>query len=49
MKLREHANQIIQASLRAVQPDHAVQMALKNVDLKGHLYLVAVGKAAWQM
>ena len=49
MKLREDANQIIQASLRAVQPDHAVQMALKNVDLKGNLYLVAVGKAAWQM
>lgn len=49
MKLREDANQIIQASLRAVQPDQAVQAALKQADLSGNLYLAAVGKAAWQM
>ncbi|MEH2956458.1 glycerate kinase [Candidatus Merdisoma sp. JLR.KK006] len=49
MKLREDANKIIEASLRAAQPDRAVQIALKNADLSGNLYLAAVGKAAWQM
>lgn len=49
MNLREDADQIIRASLRAVQPDRAVQAALKNANLSGNLYLVAAGKAAWQM
>lgn len=48
--LRQDAEQIISASLRAMFPDEAVRRAL--VDFrpgKGKILLVAVGKAAWQM
>ena len=48
--LRKDAEQIIQASLRAVQPDAAVRRALENYDSRGgRTVLVAAGKAAWQM
>ncbi len=50
MSLREDANIIIQESIQAVLPDAAVQRALKDkVFDKGRLYVVATGKAAWQM
>ena len=50
MSLREHANQIIQASLHSALPDQAVKEALKSADFgDGKLILVAAGKAAWQM
>ncbi|MBQ6797712.1 MAG: glycerate kinase [Oscillospiraceae bacterium] len=49
MMLRNHADQIIRDVLRAAQPDTAVQTALQNAELSGSLYLVAAGKAAWQM
>lgn len=48
-RLREDANKIISASIKAVLPDEAVQNALKSLSLKGDVYLLAVGKAAWQM
>ena len=48
--LRQDAEQIIQQSIRAVQPDAAVRRALEGQDFgPGRLVLVAAGKAAWQM
>ena len=47
--MRQEADQIISAAIRAVQPDSAVQRALATADLKGKVYMVATGKAAWQM
>ncbi len=50
MQLREDANKIIRASIQAVLPDEAVSKALKMAHFgNGRLYLVAAGKAAWQM
>lgn len=50
MKLREEADRIIQESIQKVLPDEAVYTALKNrVFGKGKIYVVAAGKAAWQM
>ncbi|MHC1786934.1 MAG: glycerate kinase [Christensenellales bacterium] len=51
MILRQDANTIIQAALKAAQPDTAVQEALLDIELdeRGRLILVALGKAAWQM
>jgi hydroxypyruvate reductase len=50
MKLREDAEQIIRESLREVLPDEAVVQALKDKKFgNGDLYIVAAGKAAWQM
>lgn len=50
MTLREDANYIIKASIEAVLPDEAVTRALQSKPFnKGKVYLVAVGKAAWQM
>lgn len=50
MTLREEANQIIQKSIQAVLPDEAVAKALQGRILgPGKIYLVAVGKAGWQM
>ena len=47
--LREHADTIVNASIRAVQPDKAVTRALQDKEFPGRVYLVAAGKAAWQM
>ena len=48
--LRQDADQIISASLKAVQPDSAVRRALEQFRPgPGRTLLVAVGKAAWQM
>lgn len=50
MTLREDAEQIIGESIRAVLPDEAVRKALTGRKFgKGKLYMVAVGKAGWQM
>ena len=49
-KLRQDAEHIARGAVAAVMPDNAVQRALKNISfLGGNIYLVAVGKAAWQM
>ena len=48
--LRRDADEIINASLAAVQPDAAVQRTLQDFcPGDGKTLLVAVGKAAWQM
>lgn len=50
MSLREDANIIIAEAIRKVLPDEAVAQALKGKDFGcGKLYVVAAGKAAWQM
>ncbi|MDR2650353.1 MAG: glycerate kinase [Clostridiales bacterium] len=51
MSIYEDAFSIIQSALQAVQPDAAVQRALKRfvVPENGRVVVVAVGKAAWQM
>ena len=48
--LRQDANEIISASLKAVLPDEAVRRALADFHPGGgRTLLVAAGKAAWQM
>ena len=47
--LRTHAEKIVTAAIRAVQPDSAVQRALAGQCFPGRVILVAAGKAAWQM
>ena len=47
--LRQRAETIISASIRAVQPDDAVRRALDGQHFPGRILLVAAGKAAWQM
>ncbi len=48
-KLRAHANQIVSKAISYVLPDEAVQRALQDKEFPGRVYLVAAGKAAWQM
>ena len=47
--LRNDAEQIWTRAIRAVLPDEAVRRALAGADFPGRVFLVAVGKAAWQM
>lgn len=47
--MRTHADAIVKASIRAVQPDEAVGRALQGQEFPGRVVLVAAGKAAWQM
>ena len=47
--LRSHAETIVAASIRAVQPDEAVSRALAGQNFPGRVVLVSAGKAAWQM
>ena len=49
MSLREDADKITQAAIQASLPDAAVAQALQTHHLQGNLYVIAVGKAAWQM
>lgn len=50
MTLREEADQIIQQAIGAVLPDEAVEKALQGRDFgPGRIYMVAAGKAGWQM
>ena len=48
-QLRSHADLIVKEAIAAVQPDAAVQRALKGMTFPGRVLLVAAGKAAWQM
>lgn len=48
-KLRSEAQQIIEYAIGRSLPDRAVTDALKKMNLSGNIYLVAIGKAAWQM
>ena len=50
MTLREDADFIIKEAIRHVLPDEAVRKALEGKAFgQGRWYLVAAGKAAWQM
>lgn len=50
MILKNDAERIIDASIKAALPDTAVQKALDGFDFAGKkLHIVAIGKAAWQM
>lgn len=50
MTLREEADIIIKEALKKVMPDEAVKSALENKKFDtGKLYVVAAGKAGWQM
>lgn len=49
IQLRKDAEWIARNAIDAVKPDEAVRRALKQVTLTDSVYLVAVGKAAWQM
>ena len=47
--MRCHAEAIIQKTLAYVLPDRAVQEALERLNLRGKVFVLAVGKAAWVM
>lgn len=50
MKLRDDIDQIVKESIKKVLPDEAVRQALeKKVFDVGNIYIVAAGKAAWEM
>lgn len=48
-ELRVEAEEIVRAAIMAMKPDHAVQRAMSHMEFSGKVYIVAVGKAAWQM
>ena len=47
--LRKDAETIARAAVDAVKPDAAVRRAVEAMTFSGRVYLVAAGKAAWQM
>ena len=47
--LRANAETIIRSAIDAAKPDAAVRRALENITFPGRVFLVAAGKAAWQM
>ena len=50
MTLRQDAYHIIEKAIQSVLPDEAVKKALSQHEFSnGKLYVVAAGKAAWQM
>jgi len=51
MSIHQDAKQIMDAALKAAQPDSAVQTALNTLSIErtGRLLVIALGKAAWQM
>ncbi len=48
-ELYQDAQQIIAHAIRQVLPDVAVKKALSDKKYPHNVYLIAVGKAAWQM
>ncbi len=47
--LRRDAEAIVRAAIASVLPDKAVERALEGLEFPGRIFLVAAGKAAWQM
>ena len=47
--LRRDAEDIVRHAIAAVLPDRAVERALAGMAFPGRVYVVAAGKAAWQM
>ena len=48
-QLRRDAEAIVRSAVAAVLPDRAVERALQGIEFPGRVFLVAAGKAAWQM
>ena len=48
-KLRRDAEHVVRAAITSVLPDRAVERALAGMHFPGRVFLVAAGKAAWQM
>ena len=48
-ELYQEALQITDSAIQAVKPDAAVKRALSGMPHSGRIFLVAAGKAAWQM
>lgn len=48
-ELRKDAEAVARGAISAICPDDAVRRALQSITLIGNIYVVAVGKAAWQM
>ena len=48
-QLRRDAEGIVRAAIGSVLPDRAVERALEGMEFPGRIFLVAAGKAAWQM
>ena len=48
-RLRKDAEQIVRRAIESVKPDEAVRRALAGMAFPGRVFLVAAGKAAWQM
>ena len=49
VSLRQNAEQIARRAIDSVKPDEAVRRALSDISFPGRVFLVAAGKAAWQM
>ena len=49
VSLRQNAEQIARRGIDSVKPDAAVRRALSDITFPGRVFLVAAGKAAWQM
>ena len=47
--LRKDAEAVVRAAIASVLPDRAVERALEGMKFPGRIFLVAAGKAAWQM
>ena len=47
--LHAAGERIVRRSIAAVLPDEAVHRALDGIHFPGRVFLVAIGKAAWQM
>lgn len=47
--MRRDAQCIIEGSIADVMPDRAVEEKLEAMDLKGKVFVIAIGKAAWGM
>ena len=47
-ELRADAEKIVRAAIASVMPDEAVHRALTGLVFPGRVFLVSVGKAAWQ-
>ncbi len=48
-ELRMDAEAIVRAAIASVLPDRAVERALEGMAFPGRVFVVSVGKAAWQM
>lgn len=49
MSLRKDADEVIRRAIDAALPHNAVRAALNDFSPEGNIYVVAVGKAAWEM